>query len=195
MDWPSHKTPALHAQALSQQSQRHLHRRHQSRRPRPRTLRHGRRRRRLRQRWFPRHFISCVGQSRLFHNTGKGVFTDVTQKPASSTSRASVPPPSGSITTADGLLDLFVCNYVRWSADHDVFCSLDGKNKSYCTPEAYRGDTCWLLHNRGDGTFEDVTSPAASRHTSSKSLGVAMLDFDQDGWPISSSPTTPAQQA
>jgi enediyne biosynthesis protein E4 len=83
----------------------------------------------------------------------------------------------------DGFLDLFVCNYVRWTAEHDVFCSLDGKNKSYCTPEAYRGDTCWLFHNRGDGTFEDVTASSGVFDSSSKSLGVAMLDYDQDGWP------------
>jgi hypothetical protein len=132
---------------------------------------------------FPDIFISCVGQSRLFHNTGKGAFIDVTQ-------RAGFQSKQGFSTSAlwfdfdrDGLLDLFVCNYVRWSADHDVFCSLDGKNKSYCTPEAYRGDTCWLFHNRGDGTFEDVTSTSGIFDTSSKSLGVAMLDFDQDGWP------------
>ena len=132
---------------------------------------------------FPDIFISCVGQSRLFHNTGKGTFTDVTQKSGLFNKQ-------GFSTSAlwfdydrDGLLDLFVCNYVRWSADHDVFCSLDGKNKSYCTPEAYRGDTCWLFHNRGDGTFEDVTSTSGIFDTSSKSLGVAMLDFDQDGWP------------
>jgi hypothetical protein len=132
---------------------------------------------------FPDIFISCVGQSRLFHNTGKGTFTDVTQK-------SGLLNKQGFSTSAvwfdydrDGLLDLFVCNYVRWSADHDVFCSLDGKNKSYCTPEAYRGDTCWLFHNRGDGTFEDATSTSGIFDTSSKSLGVAMLDFDQDGWP------------
>jgi len=132
---------------------------------------------------FPDIFISCVGQSRLFRNTGKGIFTDVTQK-------AGLLNKQGFSTSAiwfdydrDGLLDLFVCNYVRWSADHDVFCSLDGKNKSYCTPEAYRGDTCWLFRNRGDGTFEDVTSTGGIFDTSSKSLGVAMLDFDQDGWP------------
>jgi hypothetical protein len=83
----------------------------------------------------------------------------------------------------DGLLDLFVCNYVKWSPEHDVFCSLDGKQKSYCTPEAYRGDTCWLFRNRGNGTFEDVTATSGIFDTSSKSLGVAMLDYDGDGWP------------
>ena len=110
----------------------------------------------------------------------------------SSTSRARAASADGSAfsTSAlwvdfdrDGLLDLFVCNYVKWSAEHDVFCSLDGKQKSYCTPEAYRGDTCWLFRNRGDGTFEDVTATSGIFDSSSKSLGVAMLDYDQDGWP------------
>jgi hypothetical protein len=83
----------------------------------------------------------------------------------------------------DGFLDLFVCNYVQWSPEHDVFCSLDGKHKSYCTPEAYRGQTCWLFRNRGNGTFEDVTATSGIFDSSSKSLGVALLDYDQDGWP------------
>jgi hypothetical protein len=132
---------------------------------------------------FPDIFISCVGQSRLFQNTGKGTFVDVTKV-------SGLLGKQGLSTSAiwfdydrDGLLDLLVCNYVRWSPDRDVFCSLDGKNKSYCTPEAYRGDTCWLYHNRGNGTFEDVTATSGIFDSSSKSLGVAMLDFDQDGWP------------
>jgi enediyne biosynthesis protein E4 len=132
---------------------------------------------------FPDIFITCVGQSRLFRNTGKGTFVDVTKA-------AGLAGKQGLSASAlwfdydrDGLLDLFVCNYVRWSAEHDVFCSLDGKNKSYCTPEAYRGDTCWLYRNRGDGTFEDVTASSGVFDSSSKSLGVAMLDYDQDGWP------------
>jgi len=83
----------------------------------------------------------------------------------------------------DGRLDLFVCNYVKWSEATDVFCSLNGKQKSYCTPEAYRGDTCWLFRNRGDGTFEDVTASCGVFDSSSKALGVAMIDDDGDGWP------------
>jgi enediyne biosynthesis protein E4 len=132
---------------------------------------------------FPDLFISCVGQSRLFRNTGRGTFVDVT-KASGLLGR------TGFSTSAlwfdydrDGLLDLFVCNYVRWSPEHDVFCSLDGTHKSYCTPEAYRGDTCWLFRNRGDGTFEDVTASSGIFDSSSKSLGVAMFDYDQDGWP------------
>jgi enediyne biosynthesis protein E4 len=72
---------------------------------------------------------------------------------------------------------------VRWSPEHDVVCSLDGKQKSYCTPEAYRGETCWLFRNRGNGTFEDITASCGIFDSSSKSLGVALIDHDQDGWP------------
>ncbi|MEY2411878.1 MAG: enediyne biosynthesis protein [Acidobacteriaceae bacterium] len=132
---------------------------------------------------YPDILITCVGQNRLFKNTGKGTFIDVTKS-------SGLGGRVGFSTSAlwfdfdrDGLLDLFVCNYVKWSPEHDVFCSIDGKLKSYCTPEAYRGETCWLFHNRGDGTFEDVTAGSGIFDSSSKSLGVAMLDYDQDGWP------------
>ena len=132
---------------------------------------------------FPDILITCVGQNRLFRNTGKGTFVDVT-------STSGLGKREGFSTSAlwfdydrDGLLDLFVCNYVKWSPEHDVFCSLDGKHKSYCTPEAYRGATCWLFHNRGNGTFEDVTAASGIFDSSSKSLGVALIDENRDGWP------------
>ena len=132
---------------------------------------------------FPDILITCVGQNRLFLNTGKGTFRDVTKSSGLGSRMAFSTSALWIDYDRDGHLDLFVCNYVNWSPEHDVFCSLDGKNKSYCTPEAYRGETCWLFHNRGDGTFEDVTAFSGIFDTSSKSLGVAMLDFDQDGWP------------
>ncbi len=132
---------------------------------------------------FPDVFITCVGQNRLFRNTGKGTFVDVTQKSGLGGKQALSTSALWFDYDRDGLLDLFVCNYVRWSPEHDVFCSLDGKHKSYCTPEAYRGETCWLFHNRGNGTFEDVTARSGIFDSSSKALGVAMLDLDRDGWP------------
>jgi hypothetical protein len=132
---------------------------------------------------FPDICITCVGQNRLFRNTGKGTFLDVTRASGLSARQAFSTSALWFDYDRDGLLDLFVCNYVRWSPEHDVFCSLDGNHKSFCTPEAYRGDTCWLFHNRGDGTFEDVTATSGIFDSSSKSLGVAMLDYDQDGWP------------
>jgi len=131
---------------------------------------------------YPDIFITCVGQNRLFRNTGKGTFIDVTHSSGLAGRQALSTSALWFDFDSDGLLDLLVCNYVKWSAEHDVFCSLDGKRKSYCTPEAYHGETCWLFHNRGDGTFEDVTAPSGIFDASSKSLGVAMLDYDQDGW-------------
>ena len=132
---------------------------------------------------FPDILVTCVGQNHLFRNTGKGTFVDVTNA-------AGLGKREGFSTSAlwfdydrDGLLDLFVCNYVKWSLETDIFCSLDGKHKSYCTPEAYRGATCWLFHNRGNGTFEDVTASSGIFDSSSKSLGVALLDENRDGWP------------
>jgi enediyne biosynthesis protein E4 len=132
---------------------------------------------------FPDILITCVGQNRLFRNTGKGTFVDATQKSGLQGRQAFSTSAIWFDYDRDGLLDLFVCNYVRWSPEHDVFCSLDGTHKSYCTPEAYRGDTSWLFHNRGDGTFEDVTATSGIFDSSSKSLGVALFDYDQDGWP------------
>jgi len=132
---------------------------------------------------FPDILITCVGQNRLFRNTRKGTFVDVTRASGLQGRQAFSTSALWFDYDGDGLLDLFVCNYVRWSPQHDVFCSLDAQHKSYCTPEAYRGDTCWLFHNRGDGTFEDVTATSGIFDSSSKSLGVAMLDYDQDGWP------------
>jgi hypothetical protein len=132
---------------------------------------------------FPDLLVTCVGQNRLFRNTGKGTFVDVTQASGLGGRSAFSTSALWFDFDRDGFLDLFVCNYVRWSPEHDVFCSLDGKQKSYCTPEAYRGDTCWLFRNRGNGTFEDVTATSGVFDTSSKSLGVAMLDSDADGWP------------
>src|SRR5579871_4016474 len=127
--------------------------------------------------------ITCVGQNRLFRNTGKGTFVDVTKQSGLGGRKSFSTSAIWFDYDRDGLLDLFVCNYVKWSPEHDVFCSLDGKNKSYCTPEAYHGETCWLFHNRGNGTFEDVTSTSGIFDSSSKSLGVALLDDNHDGWP------------
>ena len=125
-------------------------------------------------------YITCLGSNHLFHNLGNGKFADVTQKAGVGD--------RGFSTSAvwldydnDGKLDLFVCNYVDWSIEKDKFCSLDGKNKSYCTPESYKGQSPTLYHNKGDGTFEDVTKQAGLYDPACKSLGVALLDYDDDG--------------
>ncbi len=131
----------------------------------------------------PDILVTCVGQNHLFRNTGKGTFVDVTASSGLGRRQAFSTSALWFDFDRDGWLDLFVCNYVKWSPEHDVFCSPDGKRKSYCTPEAYRGETCWLFRNLGNGSFEDVTATSGIFDSSSKSLGVAMLDDDQDGWP------------
>ncbi len=128
-------------------------------------------------------FLTALGQSRLFHNNGNGTFTDVTQK-------AGLTGPHELSTSAawvdydkDGRLDLVVGNYVQWSPETDLYCTLDGKSKSYCTPESYKGTSARLWHNRGDGTFEDATQKAGLGEPTSKTMGIAVLDYDNDGWP------------
>src|SRR6266498_1721666 len=82
----------------------------------------------------------------------------------------------------DGKLDLFVAHYVEWSAASDQYCSLDGKNKSYCTPQAFRGESSTLFHNKGNGSFESLTQKAGLHDPTSKALGIGLLDYDNDGW-------------
>lgn len=126
-------------------------------------------------------YITCVGPNRLFRNLGNGRFVDVTAK-------AGVGDPGFSTSAAwfdydhDGKLDLFVGNYVEWSVQTDQFCTLDSKNKSYCTPQSYKGQSAVLYRNRGNGTFENVTERAGLSDPAGKTLGVALLDFDTDGW-------------
>jgi enediyne biosynthesis protein E4 len=126
-------------------------------------------------------YITCLGPNRLFRNVGGGKFSDVT-------GRAGVGDPGFSTAAAwfdfdnDGKLDLFVGNYVEWSPETDQHCSLDGKNKSYCTPQTYKGQSPTLYRNRGNGTFENVTARAGVNDPAGKTLGVALLDYDDDGW-------------
>ena len=81
----------------------------------------------------------------------------------------------------DGWLDLLVTNYVRWSTYTDIYTSLDGKNKSYATPQQYQGSTPRLYRNLSNGSFEDVTEKSGLLLESGKSMGVAMTDFEGDG--------------
>jgi hypothetical protein len=126
-------------------------------------------------------YITTVGKNHLFHNQGNGTFVDVTVK-------AGVADPGFSTSAAwfdydnDGKLDLFVAHYVDWSIAGDRYCSLDGKTKSYCTPQTYKGQSSTLFHNKGNGVFENVTKRAGLYDPKSKALGIALLDYDDDGW-------------
>jgi len=126
-------------------------------------------------------YLTTVGSNHLYHNQGNGKFVDVTAK-------AGVASPGFSASAAwvdydnDGKLDLFMTHYIEWSEETDQYCSLDNKNKSYCTPQRYKGESSHLYHNKGGGVFEDVTKKAGLWDPTSKALGVALLDFDNDGW-------------
>jgi len=127
-------------------------------------------------------FVTALGQNRLFRNLGTGKFADVT-------ARVGLQGPQHFSASAawvdydkDGRLDLFVCNYVDWAPEKDEFCSLDGTNKSYCTPEKYPGQSSRLYRNAG-ARFVDVTEAAGLLDPSGKALGVTVLDYDRDGWP------------
>jgi len=128
-------------------------------------------------------FITAVGQSRLFHNNGNGTFTDAT-KAAGMTGISEFSTSAAWVDyDKDGLLDLVVANYVQWSPENDLFCTMDGTHKSYCTPESYKGASLRLWHNLGQGKFEDATAKAGLFDNKSKGLGIAVLDSNQDGWP------------
>ena len=127
-------------------------------------------------------YITALDGDRLFHNEGGGKFRDVTksagiQNAVFGTSAAWLD------YDRDGKLDLFVANYVQWNPKGDLWCSLDGANKSYCTPESYKGASAKLYRNLGGGRFEDVSAKAGVADPTSKSLGITVLDFDGDGWP------------
>ncbi len=128
-------------------------------------------------------FVSALGQSRLFRNHGNKTFSDAT-------AAAGLAGPNEFSSGAawvdydlDGRLDLFVANYVQWSIANDLFCTLGSTRKSYCTPESYKGASARLWRNLGNGKFADVTRQAGVFDATSKALGIAVLDYNLDGWP------------
>lgn len=127
-------------------------------------------------------YITALGHNHLFRNLGNGAFRDVTTKAGVGSSGFS----TGAAWVdydRDGKLDLIVDHYVDWSPAIDKFCSLDGTHKSYCTPELYKGESITLYHNLGHGRFKDVTRAAGLYDPSDKALGIALIDYDNDGWP------------
>jgi hypothetical protein len=137
-------------------------------------------------------YVTAIGRNYLFRNLGGGRFEEVAEKLGVkdggwSTSAAFVD------YDKDGKLDLFVCHYVAWSAATDIYCTLDGQSKSYCTPESYDGQVSTLYHNDGS-RFSDVSKKALiheqpamndrkAKKLQGKSLGVAVCDVNGDGWP------------
>ncbi len=136
-------------------------------------------------------YITALEGDRLFHNEGKGKFRDVTK--AAGIANANFGTSAAFFDyDKDGKLDLFVANYVQWTEKGDLWCSLDGTTKSYCTPESYKGTSSKLYHNLGAAAsaaadrgwiFEDASKKAGIDDPNSKSLGITVLDYNMDGWP------------
>ena len=129
----------------------------------------------------PDIFVTNYGRNELFRNQGDGTFREVT---------AAAGVAGGGFSTSaaffdydrDGRLDLYVCRYVDWSFANHKRCDIEGK-QDYCHPREFHGVAGLLYHNNGDGTFTDVSVKTGVALDSGKGLGVAVLDFDRDGWP------------
>jgi hypothetical protein len=127
-------------------------------------------------------YITALDGDHLFHNEGSNHFRDVTRE-SGILNKAFASGAAWFDYDRDGKLDLFVANYVQWTPQGDLWCSLDGVAKSYCTPESYKGSSSKLYRNLGNGKFEDVTVKAGLADPAGKALGVAVLDYNGDGWP------------
>jgi hypothetical protein len=137
---------------------------------------------------YPDLFVAGVHHNTLYHNNGDGTFTDVTAKAGLDHSSDPQYGPLWSITGAwvdvnnDGLLDLFVANYLHWDYQKEPTCGV-GDFYDYCAPELYAGQPNQLFLNRGDGTFEDVSEQWGIRSHIGKAMGVGVADYDLDGRP------------
>ncbi len=137
-------------------------------------------------------FLSAVGGNHLFHNEGQGHFKDVTAE-------AGLPSGPEDWSTScvwfdadnDGNLDLFVCNYLRWSREIDFEANyqLPGLGRAYGQPWNFPATFPFLYHNDGHGKFTDISAQSgvqvrnrATGQPLAKSLGVRAVDVDRDGW-------------
>ena len=126
-------------------------------------------------------FVAGVRRNILYRNTGKGTFEDITAQSGIKSDRWSVAAGWFDYDN-DGLLDLFVVNYLQWSLDFDRYCGeRDRDLRVYCHPRFFQGLPNTLYHNRGNGTFEDVSEKSGILEHVGKGMSVAFSDYDQDG--------------
>jgi enediyne biosynthesis protein E4 len=136
----------------------------------------------------PDIFVAGLYKNTLFHNNGDGTFTDVTAKAGMNHSLDPQYGPLWGITAAwvdvngDGLLDLFVVNYMQWKYSDQPLCSYRGV-ADYCHPRFYKPQPDQLFLNKGNGSFEDVSAAWGIRDHPGKGMGVGVADYDLDGHP------------
>jgi enediyne biosynthesis protein E4 len=126
-------------------------------------------------------FVTAFGPETLFRNNGDGTFSDVTRE-------AGVSDPLWSTSAAfldydrDGDLDLFVANYVDFTPQDNKVCTDSLGARDYCGPRAYQPVPDRLYRNEGGGRFTNVTEQAGIARADGAGLGVAVGDYDGDGW-------------
>ncbi len=133
-------------------------------------------------------FVAGVHHNTLYHNNRDGTFTDVTAKAGLDRSVDPQYGPLWSVAAAwvdvnnDGLLDLFVVNYVQWNYEHEPRCSHDSVSE-YCSPAHFKGLPNQLFLNKGSGVFQDVSEAWGIRPHVGKGMGAGVADYDLDGRP------------
>jgi hypothetical protein len=136
----------------------------------------------------PDIFVAGVHGNTLFHNNGDGTFSDVTKKAGLGKWNDPEYGPLWAVAAVwvdvnnDGLLDLFVVNYLQWTYSNIPKCVIEGVAE-YCHPRYYKGLPNQLFLNQGDGTFKDVSKEWGIRDHVGKGMGVGMADYDLDGRP------------
>ena len=127
-------------------------------------------------------FVAGVYRNILYHNLGNGRFEDVTEKAGIKSDKWSVAAGWFDYDN-DGLLDLLVVNYAKWTPAFDRFCGDPERQlRIYCHPKYFEGLSNTLYHNRGDGTFEDVTERSGIGQHIGRGMSVAFADYDNDGF-------------
>ena len=131
-------------------------------------------------------YVAGYNRNILYHNNGDGTFTDVTDKAGVAGLSTAGKKLWGAAAAwvdydNDGKLDLFVSNYLDWSFANSKVCGTPGKRIS-CSPTLYQGEPNILYHNNGDGTFTDVSEATGISAHIGKGMGVAIADYNGDGW-------------
>jgi hypothetical protein len=133
---------------------------------------------------FPDVFIThFAAPNQLFHNNGDGTFSDITERAGVGGNGRWGASASFFDYDRDGLLDLYVANYVDYSITDKRKCYNFSSARDYCAPVAYRPVPGVLYHNLGNGTFEDVSAKSGITQTYGNGLGVIAADLNGDGWP------------
>jgi len=137
----------------------------------------------------PDLFVAGVYKNTLYHNNGNGTFTDVTKQAGLDKTTDPEFGPLWGVAAAwvdinnDGLLDLFVVNYVQWSYTDKPLCEIENHQGEYCHPRVYKQQPDQLFINQGNGTFKDVSKEWGIREHPGKGMGVGVADYDLDGKP------------